>query len=321
VRRIATIAAVLVLVHRAALAQPDEVGRPDAKRLFDEARALVEQGKPAEACAVFQRSYDLERAAGTMLNLAECAERDGKYRRAWLLYDAAAQEYDRSHKPGPAKFARDRAEALTAKLATIVVRLAEPRVSGLTVRIGDHAAPPAPQITERIDPGTVSVAVTAPGREPFKTVATAEPARQVIVDVPVLRTVGPAPPQLPVTVDAPPPGPRRRSRLYLAAGLGAGGVLALATSGVLGLAANRAYDKPFDAGECIRAEPQPQCSDRGAAQLRDAGSTADLATGVAIAGAALVAAGAVVFFTAPRETVVAPSAGPGTLGVTVSRRF
>jgi phosphotransferase system glucose/maltose/N-acetylglucosamine-specific IIC component len=57
-------------------------------------------------------------------------------------------------------------------------------------------------------------------------------------------------------------------------------------------------------------------------EVEQAGHRADIATGFAIGGAALVAAAAAVYFTAPRETVqVAPIATGRALGLGVVGRF
>jgi hypothetical protein len=322
VRRIAIIIVALGLVPRGAVGEPQ--GIPEATRLFDEARALGEQGKLEESCALFQKSYDLERAAGTMLNLGDCAAREGKYRRAWLLYDAAAQEYERMQKTASAKFAREHADALASKLGTIVVRIAEPRLVGLTVRIGDRATPPAAVITERLDAGPVKIVVSAPGRESFKTTAVTESNHQVVVEVPALAMaagVGPSPPGgtgAPVDAGA---GPRKRSRVYLAAGIAGAGVLGLAVSGVLGLSARSAYNSAH-ADHCTELGSGWACDDVGRDKIDDAGKSADIATAIGIGGGLLVVAGAVVFFTAPREAVtVAPITTASSVGLALSGRF
>ena len=61
-----------------------------AKRLFSEGRVLYDQGKFIEACVLFEKSFELDPAVGTKLNLAECAERDDKPRAAWLMWTSAA---------------------------------------------------------------------------------------------------------------------------------------------------------------------------------------------------------------------------------------
>ena len=176
---------------------------PEAKRLFDEGRALLEQGQAAEACARFARSHELEHAPGTMLNLGECAERAGELGRAWALYDEAAREYERTSRPSSARFARSRADALVPKLAVVIVRLAEPGVAGLAVRIAGGAAAPAAQIIARREPGPISIEASAPGREPYTTTVTGAAGQAVEVRVPALRAAAPAGP-----VEASPPSRR-----------------------------------------------------------------------------------------------------------------
>jgi hypothetical protein len=298
---------------------------PEAKRLFEEGRALAEQGKFAEACELYARSYELERAPGTMLNLGDCAEREGKFRRAWLMYDAAAAEYEREKKPARViKFARDRADALAPRLATVVMRLAKPRTEGLIVRIGDRAAPPAAEIVERLDAGEVSILVSAPGHEPFSTTVTATGGQQIVVLVPALqRRPGTEPP--PDERDA---TRRKRSRVLLAAGVAGAGVIALGAGGILAWSAKGLYDEQFEpAGGLPPACTQPasgpaECSEAGLAAVDRARLRSSIATVAGIGGGALVVAGAVLFVTAPRERVtVAPIASAGALGLAIGGRF
>jgi len=59
-----------VAVAATAHAQPVPGGQAaEGARLFEEARVLVKEGKFAEACEKFTQSYQLDRAAGTQLNL------------------------------------------------------------------------------------------------------------------------------------------------------------------------------------------------------------------------------------------------------------
>jgi tetratricopeptide (TPR) repeat protein len=86
----------------------------EAARLFDEGRTLKETGDTDGACKNFARSYELERAAGTALNLAECEERAGNWEYALELYDGAAKVFEQSDRAESAKFARERADKLRA---------------------------------------------------------------------------------------------------------------------------------------------------------------------------------------------------------------
>jgi tetratricopeptide (TPR) repeat protein len=98
------------LAPAAALAEDASTRDPAvrATKLFDEARALLAQGKIAEACPVFEQSYALEPAPGTGLNVADCAERAGDVARARKLYEDAARAFDKAGKTNRANFARNR---------------------------------------------------------------------------------------------------------------------------------------------------------------------------------------------------------------------
>ena len=299
-------------------------GNPDAAKLFQEGRELAEQGKHDEACERFARSHELERAAGTMLNLGDCAERAGELRRAWLLFDEAAREYERTGKAGPAKFARGRADALAPRLATVVVRIAEPRAGGLTVRIAGRAVAPAAEIVERLEPGTVRIEVGATGREPFATAASVALGAEVVVEVPALRAMDGGVVVAPPPVDRPVRTRRQRRRVLIAAGVGGAGVLAAGVAGAFAAAAvsaDRTYkDKQEELGCTV------SCTEEGLAILGPyydrAVRRADLATGFAIGGAALIAGGVVLYLTAPREQIsVAPAVSPGTVGLLATVRF
>ena len=167
----------LVLGTGTAIAEPDA-----AKRLFDEGRTLAAKGKHLEACVLFEKSYELEPAVGTQLNLADCAERDGKPRQAWLLWIAAAEEFERGS-DARAKFARGRADALAKKLATIVVRVEKPRRKGLVVTIAGRAVTPAREMTERVDAGPIEVTAAAPCCKEFRSSVTAEVGRETVVEI------------------------------------------------------------------------------------------------------------------------------------------
>ncbi len=312
---------IIVLCAPRAAAQ----GNRDAARLFQEGRAFADQGKYEEACDRYTKSYELERAAGTMLNLGDCAEREGQLGRAWQMYDAAAREYEKTGRTGGARFARERADALAPRLARVVVRLAEPRADGLTVRIGGRAVPPEARIVERVDPGAVPIEVGAPGREPFATTANAAAGAEVVVEVPALRAmdgsvvvVAPPPP-----VDRPVRARRRRSRVVIAGVAVGAGAIGLGVAGVLAVSARSEYGKYQDKlDELCLPTCTPEAYDMAAPFYDRAGRRADLATGFVIGGAVLAAGGVVLYLTAPREQItIAPAASPGGAGVTASLRF
>lgn len=303
--------ALVVAVLGTAAAEP--VDGTEASRLFLQARELARLGQFDEACALFARSYGLEPAPGTAVNLADCFERQGQVRRAWALFDGVARTSQNN--ASRARLARQRADALLARLATVIVKLHDPHTAGLEVRIGDRAEIPAAEIRELVEPRDVEVVATAPGRPPFRTVLQAVAGQAVVAEIPALAArSGEA-----VT----PATRRRRSRVYLAGGLAGAGALGLTGSLGLAIVAKRTYDRAFD-GDCQHTPAGVVCNPAGAgaATIHRAGTRADLATGFAIGGALLVGAAAAVFFTAPAETVqVTPIATGQALGLGVSGRF
>jgi hypothetical protein len=316
----------LGIVAATAHAQPPNNQAAQGARLFDEGRALVKEGKYAEACEKFAASFQLDRAAGTQLNLGDCAEREGKLRKAWLLFDDAARAYQKGGREAAAKLARQRAIALEPKLLTVIVKLAEPNLLGLTLRIGDHGAAPAAEIVEHLEPGAVTITANAPGRTAFTATVSGEAGKQVTLEIPVLGQASGAVASGPVVAPNPQPeepaqGPRDRSRVRLAVGIAIGGGAAFVVSGIFGLSARSTY-QDAERDHCTRSSGQLACDDEGLDAIDSAGTRANIATGVAIGAGALVAAGAILYVTAPREQIqISPMGSASTVGLTVGTRF
>ena len=307
---------VLVVLAASAGAQPS----PEATKLFEEGRDLAKQQKWAEACERFEKSLALDPAPGTKLNLGDCLERQGKARAGWLVFEEAAADFDRNG-DARAKFAHDRAAAAAAKLGTVVIRLSEASLPGLTVRVGDRDAAPRPEMVERVDPGSLFVSVAATDKQVFVEEVVAVAGKTAIVNVPELKDATRDPGPAPVTPV--PPANGRRTRVRIAIALGVGGALALAGSGYLALSAKSQYDDAFDDHECFATEGGNFCTDAGLDAIDSAGSKADLATGFAIAGVALAAVGVIVYVTAPKErgVTVAPTATSSSAGLVLGGTF
>ncbi|MBA3503790.1 MAG: hypothetical protein M4D80_41420 [Myxococcota bacterium] len=306
---------VLLGLTASASAQPST----EAAKMFEEGRELAKQQKWADACDRFQKSLALDAAPGTKLNLGDCLEKQGKVRSGWLLFEEAARDFDRTG-DSRAKFAHARAGAAVAKLATLVIRVSESSRPGLTVRVGSFDTAPQPEIVERVDPGTLFVSVSAPDKQVFTTEVTALAGKTTTVAVPALVDA------VPYRGTVPQPQPMksaRRPRVLLAISLGVAGGLALAGSGVLALSAKSQYDDAFASGECESTEFGNFCSPRGLAEIEDAGTRADIATGVAIAGVALAAAGVILYVTAPKErgVTVTPAATSSSAGLVLGGTF
>jgi tetratricopeptide (TPR) repeat protein len=314
------LACLALLASTVAYADPDTSAR--AKQLFDEGRALAKANKYAEACERFEQSFALDAETGTEVNFADCLEHLGKLRRAWQLFDRAADESLRGGNNVRAKFARDRANALEGKLATIVVHVDQPVPAGLVIRIGDHDVTLADEIRDRVEPADLDVVAIAPDyrelRVPVHAVAGASNEVRVLLEriprdskgvaitppfseSPTRRPIDP----LPYThVEAQATFERDRGRVRVAYIVGGAGI-AIGAGGLgIALYAKHAYDDNAAKGDIAAAN-------------RDV-HLADVATGFAIISGAAVATAAVLYFTAPRERVVVAPTGNG---VAIAGRF
>jgi hypothetical protein len=302
--------AIVVAVTGTAGAEP--IDTSEAGRIFQEGRDLVRLGRFDEACELFARSYSLEPALGTAVNLADCLERQGQLRRAWALFDVVARNSQSVQ--SRARLARQRADALLARLATVIVKVHDPHTAGLEVRIGDREETPVAEIRDLIEPHDVEVIATAPGRPAFKILLHPVAGATVVAEIPAFAALHDEAAATSATR-------RRRSRVYLAGGLAGAGVLGLAGSLGFAIVAKRTYDGAFD-DDCQHTPGGVVCMGHGAATIDRAGKRADLATGFAIGGAVLAGVGVAVFLTAPSETVqVAPIAGSRELGLGIVGRF
>jgi tetratricopeptide (TPR) repeat protein len=302
------------LLALATVAHAQTPGGSDADKLFEQGRALAKAGKYAEACDAFQHSFDLDHATGTELNLGDCHEQQGHWRRAWELYTAAAEDFERAGNAARSKFAHDRADAVASRLATIVVDVPQPQPKGLAITIAGRVVQPRPEIRELVNPGAVEITASAPDRTGFVTMKQAAGGQTVTVNLPVLAEVA-------VAATGPGPTVRRRSRVDLAWGL-AGVSGASAIAGVAFTLVGRShYNDAADGMHCMKVSGGVSCDTTGTNLIHDAQRLADYGTGFAIACGVLGASAAVVYLTAPRDTVVTPTATAQSVGVSVSGRF
>jgi tetratricopeptide (TPR) repeat protein len=299
------VVAIVAVMAGIAVAQPATEGA----KLFEEGRELAKQNKYAEALTKFERSYALDNGVGTELNLADTHEHLGHFAAAWRMFDEAAQRT--ADTPAKQKFARERADAIVGKLAIAVVNLPEPDAPGLSITIAGRAVKATATITERVDPGQIAVHVATPARTLFDASKSAAAGATVIFDVPVAAV---APPEYVQTGE--PHSARRRSRVYLAYGVGAAGLLTFGASIYLGFDARDKSESAKCAGTV-----DGYCGAEGRALANDAVHLADVGTVVGTIGAVVMAAGVVIYVTAPKDLVVAPMASNQTAGVAISGRF
>ncbi len=197
------------------VSSPALAGDPAAaEALFHEARELMTQGRYREACPKFEESERNDAGLGTQFHLADCWQHLGRTATAWALFREVESGARALGQTSRERVARDRAVALEPFLSKIVVAPHEAAATaGLEIR-RDGAPVGREQwdVPVPIDPGTHSVSVSAPHKQPWQTdVEILSEARVTTVDVPPLEDVDPPPPVAqapqPSAPLAPPPSP------------------------------------------------------------------------------------------------------------------
>lgn len=179
---------VVGLGSRPALAQTTSEGAsPLAEALFREGVRLLDAGRVPEACSKFAESQKLDPGLGTLLNLAACHEKDGRYASAWAEYAEAAALAGRRGDRQRERYARARGAKLEGVIHRYVLRYAG-TASGLEVIVDDQSVGPGLIGTPiPLDAGEHRITVRAPGRVPWSVVVHAENGgRTDTIDVPEL---------------------------------------------------------------------------------------------------------------------------------------
>jgi len=303
-----------------------------AQALFDDGRRLMNEGKFADACPKLAASQRLDPGAGTLMNLATCYDKNGQLASAWAAYrEAAAASRSSGHADWEAA-ARGRADKLEPDLARVIVVVPkESRVTGLVVERDGTPIDAAEWSTPMpIDGGPHTLRAAAPGKKAWTTqIIVAGPRSQSTVSVPMLESeTGPAPvpPSGARLAEQPGPSPKDEGGTQRLIGLVAGGVgiVAIGAGAFFGLKARSTYDDAV--GTC---NPARQCPQSGLDKAGDASSQATLSTVSFIAGGALLAGGAVLYFTAPHAAKATgftgnlrgSLGGPGVAGITLGGAF
>jgi serine/threonine-protein kinase len=302
---------------------PKADNRARAQQLFDSALTDAEAGNFAAACPKFHASQEADPKTSTLLNLANCYEKNGQTASAWGAFREAEVLSRKAGRSDWETTARERAEALEPKLVRLTIDVpSSSRASGLVVtRDGVKLSAGEWGVAIPVDPGEHVVAASAPGRAAWEARTQVRDASATVA-VPLLEEL----PQTDLVTPPVVPGegapiaqtswwtPLRTAGVVVA-GVG---VVAIVTGSVLGLAADGQYD-----------DARAQCSNgnRGcpAEAVRDSDSAYGLATGATVAwivGGLAVASGGALVLLAPSSGSSEKSAiaawlkvGPGSVGV------
>jgi hypothetical protein len=168
---------------------------PESEKLFHEGRDLLKAGRVAEACDAFAGSQKLEAKLGTLLNLADCREKQGQTATAWSLFLEVKRLAAAEHDARRSAEAVRRASVIQAKLSYLTITVARERqVEGLVVkRNGLVVDRPQWNTPIALDPGDHVIEASAPGRKPWSTTRTLGARQKLDVVVEALAAEPPPP--------------------------------------------------------------------------------------------------------------------------------
>jgi hypothetical protein len=200
----AAILAAILLTGEAARAQAPSARDPvAAEALFREARQELTAGRYAEACPKFAESLRLDPALGTLLNLAECEEHDGKVASAWEHW---RQGLDRLPAGDPRiAMAQQHFSALEPRLPRLTLQLAAGAPDDTRVlRDGVELGRATFGIALPVDPGDHVLTILAANHEAATKPVHLDAAQSLTVQVEP-GALGATPPPAPMEAVPPPP--------------------------------------------------------------------------------------------------------------------
>jgi hypothetical protein len=203
-------AAWFIALSMAPAARADTSNVALSEVLFRDGRDLLARRQYAEACPKLAESYRLDPATGTLLALALCHERQGKFASAWAEYNDVASRSRAEARRDRQVAARTRALELEPMLSAVTIALAEGAgVPGLEIRRNGVVVETAWLGTAvPLDGGVMVIDATAPGKKPWQTQITlAASDDRITVTVPRLDNAESSPPR-PVPSASLAPGPR-----------------------------------------------------------------------------------------------------------------
>ena len=317
---VVALAGALELVASPARAQSPAPDKASAEALFEEARALMKDGKYEAACPKLAESQRADAGIGTLMYLASCYEKSGKLATAWATFREAAGSAHLAGQLDREKIATTRANALTAILPRLTiqpnVQQGDPEISRDGVLVAKAMwGTPAP-----VDPGTHVVEVRLAGHKPRTITVAIAKGETLNLPIPTLEREDatastPAPEAPPATIVASPqPEPTttpgtRRILPYAAAGVGLVGVVVGTVFGARTLSL---------ASDVNQACPSGPCSPAVRDMADDSKSAGNVSTIAFAVGAVGIAAAIVLWLTAPHPARTSTRHGtlPSARGIT-----
>jgi hypothetical protein len=318
----------------AARAETSEQDKALASSLFDQAKALLTDGKVSEACRKLEESRRLDPLPGTLLNLGVCHEQEGLMASAFAELREARALAERDHRDDRVALADQHMKAIEPKISSLVLVVGPSAdVPGLTLaRDGSPIGRAAWGTRIPVDPGEHVLEATAPGKRSWKATVTVLSNGDVQnVTLGSLEDAPPAPPPppAPAVFETPRPQPVAETQVRTSAlssqriaalVVGGLGVASIGVGSYFGVRAINDHDAP--GALCTTS---PTCSTMSTSLNNDAGTSADVSTVTIIAGLAGLGVGTFLWVWKPspetRAVAVVPVLAPGRGGVELTGSF
>lgn len=330
-----TISIALGLALSASMSHRAYAGDPAAAQaLFDAGMALMKDGKFTEACPKLEESQKLDPGAGTQFRLAECYEKVGRIASAWALFFDVAEASKRDKNTRREKQARERADALKARVPKITLHASRATLdlAGLELfKDGEPIGKSLIDLAVPIDPGERVLSAKAPGKLAWERKITVAEGASMEVTIPPLEDAPPPPKPKPADGAQPiAPANEGPSGAVIGMRVGAGvaaaaGIAGIIVGSVFGLRAKSEWDEALT--HC--GGLTDHCSSEGIDLGGKASTSAAIATTGFVVGGVLIAGGAVLLGLSYAQKpaakksafIMAPSLAPRSAGVVMMGSF
>lgn len=286
----------------------------DAERLFREGQKLLEERRYGEACPKFEQAYRKDGQLGTLLNLAFCHKEQGATWYAWLEFREAEIKATELGRNDRRDFAKGQLPALEKSLSKLVVDNPK-NIPLVEVLVEDKRIPEAEKsLPFAAEPGQRKLTFRAKG-DKVGTLLVNLPKSDKVTHVTVPEMTDDAAAKASPTsgaahddgvqsratvpaarAESPSTQSSQKTLAMGAFGVAAVGGIVMIVAGIMTLTNDCAA--LGDESKCVN-DPQNKAGDEERSRGDTTGWVANIGGGVMVLGAA---AGAVLWFTAPKDT-------------------